>query len=110
MPQYRRKCPVLSGEGTHNRGEPNADRRYQTASGQVLNAAQAISVRQALRAMTINAAWQLGIEQQAGSLEVGKWADLQIVDQSPYAVPTQRLSALKVDEVYLAGALQYRRD
>lgn len=60
--------------------------------------------------MTINAAWQLDIEQQAGSLEVGKWADLQIVDRSPYAVPAQRLSALKVDEVYLAGALQYRRE
>ncbi len=82
----------------------------QTSSGQVLNAAQAITVQQALRAMTINAAWQLGIDQLAGSLEVGKWADLQIVDQSPYAVPAKRLSALKVEEVYLAGALQYRRE
>ncbi|MGI3131760.1 amidohydrolase [Halopseudomonas pachastrellae] len=81
----------------------------QTSSGQTLNAAQAIDVRQALRAMTINAAWQLGIDQQAGSLEVGKWADLQIVDHSPYTVEAQRLHALQVQEVYVAGIRQFSR-
>ncbi len=62
----------------------------QTDSGRVLNAAQAIDVRQALRAMTINAAYQLGIDSEADSLEVGKWADLQIVSANPYEVAGRR--------------------
>ncbi|MEL0168986.1 MAG: amidohydrolase family protein [Pseudomonadaceae bacterium] len=82
----------------------------QTSSGQRLNAAQAIDARQALRAMTINAAWQLGIDQQAGSLEAGKWADLQIVDQNPYEVAPQALSQLRIEQVFVAGQSRFKRD
>lgn len=81
----------------------------QTSTGQVLNAAQAIDVRQALRAMTINAAWQLGIEQQAGSLEVGKWADLVVVDKNPYAVNAEHLDDVKVLQVFVSGQQQFAR-
>lgn len=79
----------------------------KTSSGQTLNAAQAINVKQALRAMTINGAWQLGIEQQVGSLEVGKWADLQIVDRYPYAVAPEALRSTKVLEVFVGGQPQF---
>lgn len=82
----------------------------QTSTGQVLNAAQAIDVPHALRAMTINAAWQLGIEQQAGSLEVGKWADLLVVDTNPYAVSVEQLSSVRVQEVFVAGQRQFSRE
>jgi predicted amidohydrolase YtcJ len=80
----------------------------QTASGVPLNAAQAIDIRQAMRAMTVNGAYQLGIDRETGSLEPGKWADLQVVSKSPYAVSMDELSQLRIEAVYVAGALKYQ--
>lgn len=78
-----------------------------TRSGQTLNAAERIDVRQALRAMTVHGAWQLRLADKTGSLERGKWADLQIVDRSPYDVPVQELDRLKTEAVYVAGRRQF---
>lgn len=75
--------------------------------GLMLNAEQGITVQQALRAMTINGAYQLRLQDQTGSLEVGKWADLQIVNGNPYNMPVQRLDAMKTLAVYVNGKLQY---
>lgn len=82
----------------------------KTSSGASLNPAQAIDVQQALRAMTINGAYQLGIAEQVGSLEVGKWADLQIVANNPYSTPTEQLAQTRVLAVYLAGRQQVGAD
>ena len=79
----------------------------RTDSGRLLNADQSINVRQALRAMTINAAYQLGIDSQTGSLEVGKWADLQVVTENPYEVDAERLNRLQTQKVYVAGRLEF---
>ncbi|WP_068830461.1 amidohydrolase [Pseudomonas sp. BMS12] len=81
----------------------------QSSSGRALNAGEAIDIHQALRAMTVNGAYQLRIEEQAGSLEPGKWADLQIVDHNPYSVATEALPRIKVQAVYLAGERKYPR-
>ena len=43
---------------------------------------------EALRAITINPAKHLGIEDRVGSVEVGKDADLLIMSGSPFAVET----------------------
>jgi hypothetical protein len=81
----------------------------ETSTGRKLNPAQGIDIRQALRAMTIDGAYQLRVEKQAGSLEPGKWADLQIVDRNPYETPPKDLGTLQVQAVYLAGRLTYER-
>ena len=81
----------------------------QTSSGQQLNPDEAINIQQALRAMTINGAYQLRIEDRAGSLEPGKWADLLVVDRNPYATPAAELDQLQVKAVYLAGKQQFSR-
>lgn len=95
---------------------PNAFALMQTAvsrmsdKGLVLNPTQGIAVPQALRAMTINGAYQLRLQQQTGSLEVGKWADLQIVDRNPYDSPVQTLDQIRTLEVFVGGKRQYQAD
>lgn len=78
-----------------------------TGLGLLLNQAEAISVQQALRAMTINGAYQLRLQDKTGSLEVGKWADLQVVNRNPYVTPAQELDDLKTLEVYVGGKRQF---
>jgi predicted amidohydrolase YtcJ len=79
----------------------------ETSSGRKFNVGQGIDIRQAMRAMTINGAYQLRIEKNTGSLENGKWADLQILDRNPYVTPVQELDRLQVQAVYVAGRLKY---
>jgi predicted amidohydrolase YtcJ len=59
----------------------------KTLSGRVLGEHQRISAMSALRAHTIDAAWQVFQEDERGSIEVGKLADLVILDQNPLNVP-----------------------
>lgn len=82
------------------------DRR--TGTGRSLNPTQGIGIRQAVRAMTINGAFQLRIERHAGSLEPGKWADLQIVDRNPYDTPVEALDRIRTRAVWVGGDLKYR--
>ncbi|MGB8331157.1 MAG: amidohydrolase [Polyangiales bacterium] len=55
----------------------------QTSSGQPLGPDERISVEQSLRAMTSDAAWQLRLEKELGSIEAGKQADLVILSENP---------------------------
>ncbi len=55
----------------------------QSSSGETIGAVQRISAEQALRAVTIDAAWQVFQQENRGSLEVGKYADLVILDSNP---------------------------
>jgi len=64
---------------------------------------QALTVEDGLRAMTIDAAWQLGMEQQIGSLVEGKQADLVWLDHNPLVVDPSELDQIKVKATWLAG-------
>ncbi len=78
-----------------------------TSTGQLLNPEQSINVQQALRAMTINGAYQLRLQNQTGSLEPRKWADLLVVARNPYTTPVEQLDAIKIQAVYVAGLQQF---
>ncbi|GLS84466.1 putative amidohydrolase [Paraferrimonas haliotis] len=45
---------------------------------------QPMTIHQAMRAITIDAAWMLAMEDKVGSLEVNKYADLVILESDPY--------------------------
>lgn len=62
-----------------------------------------VSEDQALRWITINAAWTLGIHEQTGSLEVGKMADVTVWSASPFSVYSH------ADLVYIDGLLRFDR-
>ncbi len=75
----------------------------RTRGGRVLGEDEAIDARQALRAMTIHGAAQLGLEDLVGSLEPGKQADFTVLSGNPYETPAEGIDRLRVEDVYLAG-------
>lgn len=76
-------------------------------TGRHLDAARGVSRADALRAHTVNAAWQLHSEDHIGSIEPGKYADLIIVDRDPRIVPEAEIADTVVLATYLAGELVY---
>lgn len=76
-------------------------------SGKVWGEDERISVMDALKASTINAAYQLREEDSKGSLEQGKLADMIIIDQNPLTVEPQKLKDLKVLETIKEGRSIY---
>jgi imidazolonepropionase-like amidohydrolase len=62
-----------------------------------------VSENDALRWLTANPAWALGIDQWVGTLEPGKNADVVIWSGNPFSVYT------RADRVYIDGALMFDR-
>jgi hypothetical protein len=56
---------------------------------------------------TINSAYQLQMERDTGSIEVGKYADLVVLSQNPFDVPTERISDTEVLQTILRGKVVY---
>ncbi|GIR63349.1 MAG: hypothetical protein CM15mP68_0150 [Pseudomonadota bacterium] len=53
-------------------------------SDQLLSPEERVPVEAALRAMTIDAAWQCHSDHEVGSLEVGKFADFVVLAEDPW--------------------------
>lgn len=62
----------------------------------------------AIRAMTSEAAWQLGSDHEIGSLEPGKFADYVILDGDPSSVPADEIKNIKVLETWMGGAQTFQ--
>ena len=75
----------------------------KTESGRVLGEHQRIPVMEAIKAVTINGAYQYFEEDTKGSLEVGKLADMVIVDKNPLEIPVEELETIKVLETIKEG-------
>ena len=81
----------------------------QSFLGDTLDADQEITLAEALRMHTINAAHTLGEGSRYGSLEAGKLADVIVLDRDPFACSADELLDVKVDAVYLGGRLVHER-
>ena len=77
-----------------------ANRR--TTSGETLGPEQCLTPLEALRATTIDSAWQLHLEHDRGSIEVGKRADFAVLDADPLADP-ERLREIEVVSTIVEG-------
>ncbi|MFQ5700013.1 MAG: amidohydrolase, partial [Myxococcota bacterium] len=73
----------------------------QTRNGEAIAPSEAISAEQALRAITLDAAWQLFADDRVGSLQVGKLADLTVVDRNPLEIEPEELDRVQVLETWL---------
>ena len=74
-----------------------------TSSGRVLGAAERIPVADALRAITLGAAFTLRLDDRIGSIEVGKWADFCVLDDDPLAVAPEALKDVRIAGTVLGG-------
>ncbi|MGK7913498.1 MAG: amidohydrolase [Synechococcus sp.] len=75
--------------------------------GNMLAPDERVSVEAAIRAITINAAWQSHEEDKLGSLEVGKLADFVVLAQDPRNVPPTQISDIRVLETWMDGYQVY---
>lgn len=67
-----------------------------------------ITLDQALKAATLDAAYVLGLEEKIGSLKVGKLADLVVLDQDLHDVKPEAISGTKVDLTMMNGRITHR--
>ncbi|MBT5334257.1 MAG: amidohydrolase family protein, partial [Gammaproteobacteria bacterium] len=74
-----------------------------TRSGQVLGPNERISVEEALKAVTLNAAYQYFEEDRKGSIEVGKQADFVVLSANPLSVAKENLLNIKVLQTIARG-------
>jgi predicted amidohydrolase YtcJ len=72
--------------------------------GEVLGPEECDTVAAAMRAITIDAAWQTHTDDQLGSLEVGKFADLVFLSDDPQRVDPDAIADIIVTQTRLAGA------
>jgi predicted amidohydrolase YtcJ len=74
-----------------------------TPSGRVLGEREKISAAQALKAVTIDAAYQMHMDAELGSLEAGKKADMAILEDDPLAVDPMKIRDIPVWGTVLGG-------
>jgi len=75
----------------------------QTSSGRILGEEERVSVEDALRAITIDAAHLLHQDDMKGSIEVGKLADFTVLEDDPLTVDPIRLKDVGIWGTVLSG-------
>ena len=78
-------------------------RLWQKPPRKVLGAHQRLAVDQAIKAVTLDAAYAMFLDDRVGSLEPGKWADLVILEKNPRTIDADKIADIKVLETWLGG-------
>jgi len=65
---------------------------------------------QALRAITMNSSYELHQDQSLGSLEVGKIADLIVIDRDFFDIPAPEIAAIHVLQTVVGGRVVYQSE
>ncbi|MBI5685498.1 MAG: amidohydrolase [Verrucomicrobia bacterium] len=81
----------------------------QSDRGHVYGAAQKLSRLDALRAVTLWAAWLSFDEDKLGSLEPGKLADLAVIDRDYLTCPEDEIRKIKVLRTVVGGKTVFQR-
>ena len=75
----------------------------------MLNADQAITLKQAIAMSTLDGAWVLGVEDEIGSIETGKLADMIVLEQNLFEIEESAIDQVQVLQTYIGGRLVYDR-
>jgi len=80
----------------------------KTANGQPIGMSQKISVMEALKLYTINAAYHTFEEDVLGSIELGKFADMVVLRKDILTVPAETIIDIPVDMTIVDGKIVYQ--
>jgi predicted amidohydrolase YtcJ len=92
--------------GVTRTNAPQPDHKY---AGR-LSEDKGLSRREVLRAITMNSSYELHQDQETGSLEVGKLADLIVIDRNFLSIPAQEVADIKVLQTMVGGRVVYESD
>jgi predicted amidohydrolase YtcJ len=96
--------------GVTRSGDPQSPNSFGPDMAGKINAEPGLSRAQVLRAITLNAAYQLRLEKKVGSVEVGKLADLIVLDKNFMQVPEEELARNTVLLTLVGGKAVYALD
>ena len=85
---------------------PQPDHKY---AGR-LSEDKGLSRKEALRAITMNSSYELHQDRDTGSLEVGKLADLVVLDRNFFDIPAEQIAEIKVLQTVVGGRVVYQSD
>ena len=78
-------------------------REWQLPPAKVLGPDQRVTVDDAIRAVTIDAAYQVMSDDKVGSLEVGKQADFVVLAKNPRTTKPEEIRHIQVKETWIDG-------
>jgi len=96
-------APLLGVESVITRRDPLNDDSEVFPPG-----ATGMTLEQALAAVTINPAWQIRMEDKLGSLEVGKLADIIVIDKNLFDIDPTDISEARVEMTMMDGVIRYQ--
>jgi predicted amidohydrolase YtcJ len=70
---------------------------------------QAMTMTEAFRCFTLDAAWAAHQEKVIGSLEIGKWADFIVVDRDIFKISPEQLGKTQVLQTWMGGKRVYKK-
>ncbi len=85
----------------------NAVTRTRWRSDALLSPEECVPVEAALRAATLDSAWQCHSDHEVGSLEKGKYADFVILDADPRSVEPTSINEIQVLGTWVNGECVY---
>ncbi|MBI4443553.1 MAG: amidohydrolase family protein [Acidobacteria bacterium] len=94
------------GEGMWDILQFLVDRKY---AGEVWNQEEAVDRWTALKTLTVYGAFTVLRENELGSLEEGKYADLVVLDKDYFTIPAEEIGAIAPTLVMVGGKVIYRK-
>ena len=101
---YAELDPLLSIETAVTRQDPFGP------SDLVATTHEAVALATIIEAYTINGAWLMHREDDTGSIEPGKLADIVVFDANLFNIESEAISEVTVDATLFKGRVVYRRD
>ena len=93
--------PLLAIETAITRQDPWMN------EGPVLNEDERVDLKTMIEAYTINGAYQMGLEKEQGSIEVGKRADFVVLDRNLFELPASEINEARVTMTIFDGRTVY---
>lgn len=79
----------------------------KTLAGEVWLPSHSLAVEEALRAYTVSPPKAIHRDDRLGTIEVGKYADLIVLDDDPFTIPKDRLAKVRVAQTIVGGKVVF---